>query len=124
MADEITYSVRLSAVKGDINIKREHCNGLVTMTGDAYSARVQSIPTTAGGTALSIAAAVGTPGLAIVINQDATNYVDLGVENGGTFYPAIKLKPGEGNFIRFGSELAHARADTGAVLLEMFILED
>lgn len=125
MADEITYSGRLKAVKGNINVLREHLNKTVTMTGDALSHQVQDIPTTASGTALDIGAAVGTEGYAMFINLDSTNFVQIGVENAGTFYPAIKLKAGESaGPLRMGSELTHAVADTATVPLEFFILED
>lgn len=124
MANEITYSVSLQAVKDNISVKREHLNKTVTLTGDAYSSQTQSIPTTAAGTAVTVAAAVGTPGFSVFVNQDKTNYVELGVENAGTFYPFATLKAGEACLMRLTDTTFHAVANTAAVILESFIIED
>ena len=36
-----------------------------------------------------------TPGLAIIKNLDATNYVEVGIWDGLEFYPLIEIGPGE-----------------------------
>lgn len=124
MANEINVSLSLSASKGSIEVTRRSGNLLRDMSGDAYGANVQSIPTTAGGTALATFAAVGTPGLTWFRNLDSTNYVDIGVEDSGTFYPFVKLKAGDCALLRLGTAAPYARANTSAVLLEYIILED
>lgn len=125
MADEINYSLSIQFDKGNISIKREAQRQSVSVAGDAYSAQVQSIPTTAGGTAVAIASAVGTKGYAFFRNLDATNFVTLGVHDGSANYFAFaKLKPGEAGMIRLASSTIYALADTGAVLLEAIIIED
>lgn len=123
MADEITYSVALQASKGNVDIKREYLRKTVDMTGDAYSATVQSIPTTAEGTLIVIAAAVASAGYAVFINQDATNFVQIGPRVGATLAPAIKLRAGEACLVPLATTTLYAMADTAAVLLESFILE-
>lgn len=122
MAEEITYSVQVRAVKANIEVERKYLNKLVTMAGDAYSAQVQSIPTTASGTAIVVAAAVGTEGYAVFINQDDINFVQIGAEDSGTFYPVIKLLAGQAALFPLAIS-PYAVADTAAVLLESFILE-
>ena len=124
MADELNYSVSLQFAKGSLALKREAVRQLADVAGDAYSANVQSIATTAGGTAVTIAAAVGTAGFAFFRNLDATNFVEVGVESGGTFYPLLKLKPGECALGRLTTTSVYARANTGAVLLETIVVED
>lgn len=124
MADEITYSISLQAIKGNLSIKRDLLRQTVDMAGDAYSAQVQSIPTTAAGTAVDVASAVGTPGYAFFRNLDDTNFIDLGVQVTATFYPFVTLKAGEGCVLRLTDTTFHARADTSAVLLESVVIED
>lgn len=58
-------------------------------------------------------------------NRDATNYVSIGVDVAGTFYPLVKLKAGEGCMLRLDSAATvYAQADTAAVLLERLIIDD
>lgn len=124
MADEISYELRLAVSKGSLDFVRELRNQVATMTGDAVSHQTQDIPTTAAGTALDIATAVVNQGWAVFVNQDDTNYIEIGAEDGGTFYPVIKLLAGEGCLVRCASGLSHAVANTATVALEFFILEE
>lgn len=50
-------------------------------------------------------------------NKDATNFVQIGADSGGTFVPVIKLLAGEWTgWMRFPSTLAiYAKADTASV---------
>lgn len=125
MADEISMTMSLTARKGGIDLFRSVSGQLADMAGDAWSGGVQSIPTTAGGTQVDLSAAVGTPGVAWFVNLDDTNYVALGRQVGGTFYPFAKLLPGEKFAIRLGlnNDQLYALANTAAVLLEHVILE-
>lgn len=124
MAGEIKLDLRLRAVKSSVSIDQDSkaIQVVADMAGDAFGRDVQSIPTTAGGTAISIPAAVGTAGQALFKNNDASNYVEIGVQVGGTFYPAVKLLAGEACAFRVGGTL-YALANTAAVKLEKFILE-
>lgn len=124
MADEITVIAGLRCSKSNLLVSHNTLQSVFTMSGDATSRNVQSIPTTAAGTALSIAAAVGTAGFAFFRNLDATNFVEIGVQVGGTFYPVIKLKAGEYGVCRFSVLTLYARSDTAATLLDMSMIED
>ncbi len=123
MANEVTYTVAVRGIKGNIDITREVRNATVDMSGDAYSGGVQSIPTTGGGTAVTVAAAVSTPGYAWFRNLDKVNYIEIGIEDTG-FFPVIRLNAGEACVLRLTDTTFHARSNTFAVLLEHIIIED
>ena len=81
------------------------------------------IPTTAAGTALSLGS-LTTPGMSFFKNLDPTNYVEMGIQTGGTFYPLVKIKPGEFAPFRLSTLAPYARAHTAACLLEYEIYDD
>jgi hypothetical protein len=125
MADEITLVSSLRVAKSSLSIEKRQATQRVDMAGTDYSAGTQSIPTTAGGTAVTVAAAVGTPGISRFTNTDATNYVELGRQVAGSFYVFVKLLPGEWFDFRLGCTTAQlfALANTSAVTLEHIIVE-
>jgi hypothetical protein len=58
-------------------------------------------------------------GWAIFKNLDTTNYVEIGVEVTGAFYPLLKLLPGEQVQVRLSpAVLVFARSNVAAVRLE------
>lgn len=65
---------------------------------------------------------VASPGWAIFINRDETNFIELRVSTGGAKF--AKLKPGEFALLRLGSgaQAPFAIADTAACQMEYFIL--
>lgn len=129
MADEIQLgAVRMKVVKAASNINETFIVEAQTpdMAGNAISEGTSTIPTTAGGTAISVNAAVTTLGWAIFKNQGPTNYVEIGLQVGGTFYPFMKLLAGEESYpIRLGmaSNALYALANTASVDLTHKIVE-
>lgn len=125
MANEITTISRLAFTKGNLALDR-NVTSRITMGGTHFSENVQTIPTTSAGTALVIAAAVATLGFAFFRNNDGTNFIQVGVQVSGTFYPLIKIKPGEtAGPVRLTPGITvYARADTASADLENMILED
>lgn len=125
MADEITIGASIRAIKGNLRFERAIQNQKVTMAGDAYSATVQSIATTAAGTAVTVTGAFGTPGYTFLRNLDGTNYVEIGRQVSSTFYPVCRLNAGEFALLRLATSTSelYARANTSAVLLEIGIVE-
>jgi hypothetical protein len=78
----------------------------------------QLIPTTSGGTALDIGA-VSTNGVRWLQNLDAANFIDVGIKQGGVFYPSIRLLAGEAWPIRVTPGITlYALADTASVVLK------
>jgi hypothetical protein len=65
-----------------------------------------------------------TPGFAVFQNLDATNFIELGIDDTGTFEAFAKLKPGEIGMIRLTTLAPYAKADTAAVDLFYLIYED
>lgn len=65
---------------------------------------------------------VTTPGWALFINRDETNFINLRVATGGAIF--AKLKPGEIALLRLGSgaQAPYAISDTAACQLEFFLI--
>ena len=117
MAGELSLKVSLSFSKGNAEVRRSE--GIsVTVTGDAFSHEVQSVGTTEE--ALAQGADLGTPGYLLVINLDATNYVEVGSTTG--VYD-IKLLAGEFALYRHNSATVYAKANTAACLVEFVLIE-
>jgi hypothetical protein len=117
MASEIAVNQRITATKGSITRTRNRSFNADWATA-TYAGTVQSIA--AGGTAGVALAFTGvtTGGWAYFINNDTANYVEIGVQVAGTFYPLIKLLAGEMALLRLAVLTVYARANTSAVLLE------
>jgi len=63
-------------------------------------------------------------GWALFKNLDDTNFVEVGVDVAATFYPLIKLLPGEQVQVRLSPSVSlYAKADTAAVRLDAQIFE-
>src|SRR4051794_16391060 len=102
MASEISISSSLSVNKGSLQLSRS-ANFRADMPGTEFGQAGQIIGFSAH-EALAINADIGTKGVAWFRNLDATNYVEIGVQDGSSnFIPFAKLKPGEGYPIRLAS---------------------
>lgn len=88
------------------------------------SEHVQSIPTTAAGTALTMTN-ITTAGWSFFKNTEASggNFVEVGVQVAATFHPFLKVKAGKWQWIYLSTNAPYARADTGAVKLHHKIAE-
>lgn len=86
----------------------------------------QSVATTAAGNAVPYGAvsALGTPGEIAFKNLDPTNYVEIGLQISGTFYPFARIDPGRiaGPFQIADSVALYWRAHTAAVLTKLLLL--
>jgi len=118
MANELTVSVRLTFSKGGAKVSRTLTDS-ITVTGDTFTHEVQSVGTTEE--ELAQGADLGTPGYMLIINLDATNYVEVGSTTG--VYD-IKLKAGEICLYRHNSATVYAMANTAACLVEYILIED
>lgn len=121
MANEITIGVRLKALKGNLSVERRVDNVTADLAGSRYSANIQTVGTTKE--QVVVGADVATPGWAYFRNHDSTHFVDIGVVVSGTFYPLLRLLPGENQVVRLATLTFYAQADTAAVDLESFVLE-
>jgi len=123
MADEIRVSTGLRAIKGDNRVEDIKADRTYTWGGTHKSANTQTVGTTHE--ALELAADLGTKGWATLMNLDTINYVTLGIVVSATYYPVIRLKPGERCVLRLeATATLYAKADTAAVALDVLVLED
>lgn len=120
MADEITLNLKIKYEKNGISDTRIFSD-TVDVSGSAICGGVQTIGTTEEAVAVGD---VGTLGFARFMNIDATNYVEIGSFVAATFYPLIKLKPGESCVCRLSAVTVYARANTAAVRLDYMIFEN
>lgn len=123
MANEITITTGLVATSGSFLVQHSTLTKQATLTTATRSLNTQSIATTSTGTALAIAAGVAAAGgWAWFRNIDATNYVTIGVQVSGTYYPLVRLNAGEAAVFRLGVITPYAVANTAAVILEHDIM--
>lgn len=125
MANEISTSVSITYSKGELS-GSVTASKQITLNGTRKSGNVQDIGTSAH-EALGIGADIGTLGWAYFKNLDASNYVELGKDSGGSFINLVRLNAGEFALFRL-SQIAtnalYAKANTGTVKLLFEILED
>lgn len=69
-----------------------------------------AVPTTGVDVDLS---QLGVYGLCRIMNQDGTNSLKVGLSDGSTFHPMLKLKPGESFVVRLDPDLGQEYTDTG-----------
>jgi hypothetical protein len=121
MANEISVSLRLAVNNGFIVHQENPGTNSLDMTGVVATGGIQSIGTTEE---ILTMGDVTSPGYAYFRNCDKANYVEIGVKPAATFYPFAKLKYGEAAIIRLGTSAPYAKANTGAVSLQYYILAD
>src|SRR4030043_2329297 len=115
MANELRISASANFSKGGAKFDRSIAKS-ITITGDAFTHSVQSIGTSEE--ELAQGAALGTPGVVLIINLDATNYVEVGSTTG--VYD-VRLRAGEPALYRHNSATVYAKANTAAGLEENFV---
>ena len=127
MASEISISTRLYAKKSYLVIDHNPGTFAVTLSGSTSAGGIVSIPTTAGGTALSLdGITTATMGYAFFRNISATYSVQIGVRDASSNFLAFaKLQPGEVGLIRMNqTNPPYAIAITSPVDLQYTILAD
>jgi len=119
MANELSLSGSASETKNGATYSATYTK-TVTVSGDTPVSTVQSIGTSDETLSLG---EISSLGYLIAKNLDATNYLEIGYTS-GTY--AIKLKALEFCIFRVGSGMTaiHAKANTGACLLQYLLLPD
>lgn len=128
MADEIRIGIELGydtlssgiGSKFDRKITKSAPGSSFDQTTKEYVAGVQDI-----GTGAHEAIALGdvaTPRFAFFRNHDATNYVQVGIDQAATFHPFMRLQAGSFALVEL-EEAPYAQANTGAVKLEYIIFD-
>ena len=123
MANEIRVNADLQCENGNFQPRMRVQNLYITQTTLGGTTGVQAIGTAAH-EAIDLGD-VGTVGLVMFRNLDATNFVEIGIDDGGAFVPIHKLLKGEsaGPFRLAAGVVLYAKADTAAVKIDRVILE-
>ncbi len=122
MANEITYQFQILLGNGSLTDSYQSSTQASDQSTALLVRNVQPI-SNAAHSALDLGN-VTTPGWATLVNLDDTNYVEIGIDVSGTFYPFIKLKPGERCLCRLGTTAPYAKANTASVDLFYIIYND
>ena len=122
MANEITITASMKVANGNLDESWRKANLKVNQTGKSAAGSVQEIGFAAH--EQIVLTDIGTAGYAYFRNTDTTNYVEVGVDVGATFYAFMKLKPGEAAVLRLATGTIYAQANTAAVKLQSRVLEE
>ena len=120
MAKTLTIAAQVALVMDGLNSSSNPGNS-ITLVGNAAISNIQTIGTTTE--ALSIGDIL-TPSYLFVKNQDATNFIQIGLTTAVTAGNAMfKLLPGEWAFIPTRRTVIYALADTSACDLLVIFTE-
>ena len=121
MANEISATVGLSVVNGNLRISLPQLTRQYNQTASGLSDQVLSIATTAEDVSFGD---VSTPGLCVLHNLDTTNYVEYGMSDSGTIKKLAKLSAGDVHMIRIAaSTTLRMQANTAACKVRVLCLE-
>ena len=124
MADEITMTGSLSITA--TNFREQFNPGTISIDlasnkGDGGVQEISHSGSAAQGETIGVTD-VTVGGICFFRNLDEKNYVEIGIQVGGTFYAFLKLLPGEFSMGRIGTSAPYARANTANVNLQYRIL--
>jgi hypothetical protein len=126
MADEITFNFSLVLANGALDSFQLTPGTVSIDQNTAVPVRVDGsqIIGFAAHEALTVTD-ITTLGVCAFWNRDATNFVQIGVDVGATFYPVVRVNPGEVWPFRMAQGITpYAKADTGNVVLQRLIMDD
>ena len=106
MANEISVNITLTVSKNGTTVVGT-CSKSITMAGNAFLGDVQAI----GITYEAISFVDTVPGYVFLKNNDATNFIEVALDNAGSNKIA-KLLPGQGMAWPTSSATLYAKADT------------
>ena len=121
MSGEISYSFQLNLRNGDL-IDLYSSGAL--LADQSTAAAMRNTTTVPAAKTLLDLGSLTTPGWAVFKNLDDTNFIEVGIDVGGTFYPFLKLEPGEECPAKLGITAIYAQADTSPVKLYYIIFEE
>jgi len=119
MSNELTVAIKIAFSKSNVGEEVYSYAKAITVDGDCFVHGTQSIGTTEE--EIAQLADLGTPGWVLLINQDATNYVEVGKSTG---VYTVKMEAGEPALFRLDGTALLAKANTDACVVEFFIFED
>ena len=123
MADEITYQFQIQLRNGTLLDSYNNSTLYANQAAAHLVRNVQQIPFGIGNHVVLDLGDVASPGWAMFSNLDSTNFVQVGLDVTGTFYPLLQLELGEQQLVRLAGVTPYALADTAAVEL-FYIIYD
>lgn len=120
MAGEITLSVVVSAERGGAVLSSASASAAQEMIGMHYLLGTQEIGTAAE--LLDFGDLAGAPGLLLVVNLDASNYIELSLDESMTD-KICKLRAGSFCLFEPGVATIYAKANGSSVSVQVFALE-
>jgi hypothetical protein len=123
MANELTYQFQIFLRNGNLSDQYSSTSKTADQSSAFLIRNVQTVGINASGDALTLGGVTGA-GFAVFQNLDVTNYLEIGSNVGGTFYPFLKLKAGEQQLARVAVSAPYARADTAPVKLFYIVYND
>lgn len=124
MSNEVRYGLNVSLTNGSL-VDSYNMSGLTANQTTAGVVRnVQTcLSASAQGDAIN-KGSITTPALAVFENLDANNYIEIGIQVTGTFYPFLKLLAGkQAGPMWLGTTTPYARANTGNIKLFYIMYE-
>lgn len=123
MSGTITVTGKITLVNGELNETiRAPGQDTIAQTTQGLHATVWTVGTSEESMPVGD---VGTLGRIYAKNLDATNYVDIGVDSGGSMVGAIRLKPGEEQWFRSKPGVTwKGQANTASCKVQLKVCED
>jgi hypothetical protein len=123
MANEINVTARLSVNNGSF---RDQPPPITLQPNQAVAGGELVSPTIPAADTAIVMPALTCYGYAMLVNLDATNYVDVGPDNGsGAILPTLRLNAGEVALLRLYPGVSlRARANTAAVRISLRVYEN
>ncbi len=117
MANEITIRSTLEITKGSLQYVNRPGFFQADFDGTIGPAPGALLISTGGTNILLTQLTI--PGLCVIKNYDATNFVQVGIDDAVTFFPLMDILPGESYVIRLANDVdtsnnLHMKADTAA----------
>lgn len=123
MANEVRYNMGVTLTNAGLSDTYNASGKTADQTTQGLMRNVQEVQTSWSGEALDLGSVV-TPRMAIFVNLDDTNYVEVGVSVSGDFHGFEKLEAGDVSGPHWLSNLPpYARANTAPVKLFYIIYE-
>lgn len=118
MSNELTISLSLKFIKGDLTVSRSKSGLRIDVAGVRHYDSVQNIAISEE--AITIPADVGVGGYMVLENLDGTNYVTIRPATGQT--DLIKLLPGDMAMFRLTASAPCAVANTATVNMRVILI--
>ena len=121
MADEFQITTQMVYQSGEDYKKESDRYSVTQVVGPLGGGPGVQVITT---THLAVNDSVTNLGVAYFKNLDSTNFIELGVDVSSTFYPVLRLGPGESVVCKLSPAITlYAKADTAVARLQAAIYE-